>query len=87
MLVKRFSWGTCDTGSRSRKCVRSSALFVLGVWGITLPSFSPSGTGLLETVAHAILSPCACACTGLGAHTGRPSECSTEERYKNKGGS
>ena len=46
MFVKRCSWGTCDTGSRSRKrlqfihCVCSLGMFVLlGVWGITLLSF------------------------------------------------
>ena len=44
--------------------------------------------GILKTVAHAILSPYAvylylCTCTGVGAHTGWPSECSAEELYNN----
>ena len=44
--------------------------------------------GVIETVAHAIFSahPMGCTCTstystGVGAHTGLPSECSLEERY------
>ena len=59
MVVKRCSWGTFDTGSRSRKKTAIHSLvcvvigmFVLGVWGITLPCGFFSGTGLLYASSH-----------------------------------
>ena len=36
-----------------------------------------------SSLAH----PMGCTCTGVGEHTGRPSECSAEERYNNNNNS